>query len=59
MENNAWFVHREIRERRVRSARWYISRLYREKALRRKFLFPCFSCSAKLYCIGFQILAKA
>ena len=59
MENNAWFVHREIRKRRVRPAHRHTSRLYREKALRRKFLFPCFSCSAKLYCIGFQILAKA
>ena len=32
-ENNAWFVHREIRKRRVRPARRHISRLYREKAL--------------------------
>lgn len=33
MENNAWFVHRKIRKRRVRPARRHISRLYREKAL--------------------------
>ena len=32
-ENNAWFVHREIRKRRVRSARRHISRLYHEKTL--------------------------